>query len=39
VLEDCTTEERSSGVVFCGQEDSLQRIFIKKYCLFAVGSV
>jgi hypothetical protein len=25
--------------VFCGQKDSMQRIFIKKYFLFTVGSV
>jgi hypothetical protein len=24
---------------FCGQKDSMQRIFVQKYFLFAVGSV
>jgi hypothetical protein len=40
VLEDCTTEEHRSVVLFfCGQKDSMQKIFIKKYFLFTVGSV
>jgi hypothetical protein len=38
VLEDCTTEEQHSVVGFCGQKDSMQRIFIKK-CFRTVGSV
>jgi hypothetical protein len=40
VLEECTTEEQRSAVRFsCGQNDSVQGIFIKKYFLFTVGSV
>jgi hypothetical protein len=39
VLEDCNTEEQRSVVCFCGQEDSVQRIFIKKCFLFTLGSV
>jgi hypothetical protein len=39
VLEDCTTEEQRSLVRFYGQKDLIQRIFIKKYFLFTVGSV
>jgi hypothetical protein len=39
VLEECTTEEQRSVVRFCGQKDSMQRIFTKKYFLFMVGSV
>jgi hypothetical protein len=40
VLGDCTTEEQRSVVCFFfGQKDSMQRIFIKKYFLFTVGSV
>jgi hypothetical protein len=39
VLEDCTTEEQCSVVLFGGQKDSVQRIYIKKCFLFAVGSV
>jgi hypothetical protein len=46
VLEECTTEEQRSVVCvcvffffFCGQNDSVQRIFIKKDFLFTVGSV
>jgi hypothetical protein len=35
----CTTEEQRSVMRFCGQKDSMQRIFIKKYFLFTVGSV
>jgi hypothetical protein len=34
-----TTEEQRSVVLFCGQKDSMQRIFIKKCFLFTVGSV
>jgi hypothetical protein len=39
VLEECITEEQSSVVRFCGQEDSMQRISINKCFLFTVGSV
>jgi hypothetical protein len=39
VLEECITEEQRSVVRFYGQKDSMQRIFIKKYYLFTVGSV
>jgi hypothetical protein len=40
VLEVFTTEEKSSVVLlFCVQKYSEQRIFIKKYFLFTVGSV
>jgi hypothetical protein len=40
VLEECITEEHSSVVrFFCGQKYSMQKIFIKKYFLLAVGSV
>jgi hypothetical protein len=39
VLEECATEEQHSVVCFCGQKDSMQRIFIKKYFLFMRGSV
>jgi hypothetical protein len=39
VLEGYTNEEQRSVVLFCGQKDSKQRIFIKKYFLFTVGSV
>jgi hypothetical protein len=40
VLEEYSTEERHSVVrFFCGQKDSMQRIFIKKCFLFTVGSV
>jgi hypothetical protein len=38
VLEECITEEQRF-VLFCGKKDSIQRIFIKKYFLFTVGSV
>jgi hypothetical protein len=34
-----TTEEQHSVVRFCGQKDSIQRIFINKCFLFTVGSV
>jgi hypothetical protein len=33
VLGECTTEEQLSVVRICGQNDSMQRIFIKKYFL------
>jgi hypothetical protein len=38
VLEVYATEEQSSVVrfSFCGQKDSTQRLFIKKYFLFTV---
>jgi hypothetical protein len=40
VLEAYTTEEQRSFVpFFYGQNDSMQRIFIKKYFLFTVGSI
>jgi hypothetical protein len=39
VLEECTTEEQRSVVHFCGQKDSIQRIFVKTRFLFTVGSV
>jgi hypothetical protein len=34
-----TAEEQRSIVGFCGQKDSMQRIFVKKYFLFMMGSV
>jgi hypothetical protein len=38
VLEECTNEEQNSVVcVFCGQKNSMQRAFTKKYFLFTVG--
>jgi hypothetical protein len=39
VFERYTTEKQRSVVRFCGQKDSMQRIFIKKCFLFTVGSV
>jgi hypothetical protein len=39
MLEQYTTEEQCPVVRFCGQKDSMQRIFIKKCFLFTVGSV
>jgi hypothetical protein len=39
VLEEYTTEELRSGVLFGGQNDSMQRIFINKLFLFTVVSV
>jgi hypothetical protein len=39
VLEECSTEEQCSVVRFCGQTDSMQRIFVNKCFLFTVGSV
>jgi hypothetical protein len=39
VLEQCTTEEQRSVVLFCGQKDSMQNVFIKKCFLFMLGSV
>jgi hypothetical protein len=38
MLEEYTTKELCSKF-FCGQTDSMQRIFIKKYFLFMVGIV
>jgi hypothetical protein len=39
VLEEFNTKEQRSGVRFCGQKDSMQRIFKKKSFLFTVGIV
>jgi hypothetical protein len=39
VLDGCNTEEQPSVVRFYGQKDSMQRIFIKNFSLFTVGSV
>jgi hypothetical protein len=39
VLEVYATEEQRSVVLFCGQKDTMQRIFINKCFLFTVGSV
>jgi hypothetical protein len=39
VREDCTTEDWCSVMRFLWAKDSIQRIFIKKCFLFAVGSV
>jgi hypothetical protein len=39
VLEVCTTEDQSSVALFCGQKNSMKRIFTKKYFLFTFGSV
>jgi hypothetical protein len=39
MLEGCISEEQCFLVRFCGQKDSMQRIFIKKCLLFTVGSV
>jgi hypothetical protein len=39
VFEGCTTDEQRSLVHFCRQMGPLQRIFIKKFFLFMVGSV
>jgi hypothetical protein len=39
VVEECTIKEQCSIVLFCGQKDSLQRIFIKKCFRFMLGSV
>jgi hypothetical protein len=39
VLEECITEEWHSVVRFCGQKNSRQLVFIKKWFLFNVGSV
>jgi hypothetical protein len=39
VLEDCFTEKQRSVVVFYGQRDSVQRIFVNICFLFMVGSV
>jgi hypothetical protein len=40
MLEEYATEDQHSVVLlFCGQRYSMQRIFIRKYFLFTVGSV
>jgi hypothetical protein len=40
VLDKCNTKEQRSVVrFFCGQNDSMQRILIKKCFLFTEGSV
>jgi hypothetical protein len=39
VLEECTTEQQRSVVLFCGQKDSVKRMLTKKYFLFTVESV
>jgi hypothetical protein len=39
VLEECAAKEQRSIVHLCGQKDSMQRIFIKKYFPFTAGSV
>jgi hypothetical protein len=40
MLAECNIEEQRSVVLFfCGQKDSMQRIFIKGHFLFMVGSV
>jgi hypothetical protein len=39
MLEECTIEEERSVVRFCGQKDSMRRIFIKKSFVVMVGSV
>jgi hypothetical protein len=36
---ECATEEQCSVVQFCGQNDMMQRICMKKCFLFMVGSV
>jgi hypothetical protein len=38
VLEECNTEEQRSVCVFCGQKDSMKRIFIKNCFIFTMGS-
>jgi hypothetical protein len=39
VFEECVTEDQLSVVHFCGQKDSMQKIFVKKCVMFTVGSV
>jgi hypothetical protein len=39
VLEEFSTEEQLSVIHFCGQKDSMQKIFIMKCFLFSVGNV
>jgi hypothetical protein len=39
VLEDYTTEKQRSVMHFLWEKDSMQRLFMKKYFLFTVGSV
>jgi hypothetical protein len=36
VLEECSTKEQHFLMRFCGQKDSMQRIFVKKCFLFTV---
>jgi hypothetical protein len=38
-LEECNTKKQSSVVHFCGQRDSVQRLFIKKCFPFTAESV
>jgi hypothetical protein len=39
MLEECSAEEQRSVVWFCGQNNSMQRLFMKKCSPFTVGSV
>jgi hypothetical protein len=39
VLMKCTAEDQRSVFNFCGQKDSMQRIFMKKCFLLTAGSV
>jgi hypothetical protein len=39
VFEEYATEEQRSVVRFCGQKDSIQRIFTMKCFLFTPGSI
>jgi hypothetical protein len=40
VLEECTTQKQPSVVrFFVGKNDSIQKIFIKKYFVFMIGTV
>jgi hypothetical protein len=39
VLEECIPKSSVLLCAFCGQKDSVQGIFIKKYFLFTAGSV
>jgi hypothetical protein len=38
-LEECTAEEQRSVMRFCGRNDSIQLIFVKKRFLFSVESI
>jgi hypothetical protein len=38
VLDEYTTEEQRPVLRFCGQKNSMQRIFIKKYFLFTAAN-